>query len=385
MRELLNSRPRDAHLYLLDIAVAIVTTVVYIGFAEAEPTEMRQGFEGAPWLGWLIAAGVGLPLAVRRRWPLPVLVVVLAAQMTATELQMILEPYLASAYAIYLVGLAESLRRSVAGLVLVLVGSATAVLLNQASMDSDATFAAIWLLIGASWAGGRAVRGKRAKAVAESEDRTRQAMLDERLRIARELHDVVAHSMSLIAVKAGVAHHVAEQHPEEAKAALGVIETTTREALVEMRHILGVLRSGRELDTELGPVPGLAGLPALADHARMAGVPVELEVTGHDRLPDGVEVSSFRIVQEALTNVVRHAAPAHCRVRVQAGNGAVRIEVTDDGPGARQLTDRPVAGHGLIGMQERVAVYDGTFDAGPRDTGGFAVIATLPYGTGGTE
>ncbi|WP_245975804.1 sensor histidine kinase [Amycolatopsis palatopharyngis] len=379
VRELMSSRFRDAHLHLLDLAVAIATLVVYIGFSQAGTSHVP---EGAPWLGWLIAAAVGLPLAVRRRWPLPVLFVVLTGQLAATWLHMILEPYLASAYALYLVGLAESLRRSIAGLVLAMAGSAIAVLANQTATESDATFAAVWFILGAAWVAGRAIRNRRAKTAAESEHRARQAVLDERLRIARELHDVVAHSMSLIAVKAGVAHHIAEDRPEEARAALGIIETTTREALVEMRHVLGVLRSGAELDTELTPVPGLAGLPALAEHARMAGVTVELEVDGQDRLPDGVEVSAFRIVQEALTNVVRHAAPAHCQVRVRIGDGEVRIEVTDDGPGLRQPADQTVPGHGLIGMRERVAVYDGTFEAGqrnPGDSGGFAVTATLPF------
>ncbi|WP_245788511.1 sensor histidine kinase [Amycolatopsis marina] len=373
------SRIRGLHLYVLDLAFAIATTAVYIGFAQGASVRVVQD---EPWLGWLVAAAVGLPLAVRRRWPLPVLVVVVAGQLAATFLHMILEPYLASAFATYLVGLAEPVRRSTAGLVLAMAGSATAILLNQGATESDATFAAVWFFLGAAWVAGRAVRNKRAKIAAESEHRARQAVLDERLRIARELHDVVAHSMSLIAVKAGVAHHVAEDRPDEASAALGVIETTTREALVEMRHILGVLRSGGELDTELAPVPGLAGLPGLAEHARMAGVTVRLDVEGQDQLPDGVEVSTFRIAQEALTNVVRHAAPAHCLVRVRIGDGAVRIEVTDDGPGLRQAPDRPVPGHGLIGMQERVAVYGGTFEAGERDSGGFAVTATLPYETG---
>ncbi|MFD2399493.1 sensor histidine kinase [Prauserella oleivorans] len=233
-----------------------------------------------------------------------------------------------------------------------------------------------WTLFGAAWMLGRAGRERRHYAVLTAERHARDAVVEERLRIARELHDVVAHSMSLIAVKAGVAHHIATQRPDEARAALGVIETTTREALVEMRQLLGVLRSTRDTTPELAPSPGLAGLSELTTRARAGGVEAELTVDVPVALPEGVELSVFRIVQEALTNVVKHAAPARCRVRVAADAESVEIEVADDGPGG----DSGEGGHGLVGMRERTAVHGGTFDAGPRPEGGFAVRAVLPYG-----
>jgi signal transduction histidine kinase len=206
---------------------------------------------------------------------------------------------------------------------------------------------------------------------------------EERLRIARELHDVVAHGMSLIAVKAGVANHVLEARPQEAQDALRVIETTSRGALTEMRQLLGVLRSGSdagEAPASLSPAPGAGGLRELADRAAMAGVRVSMEVRGLERLPEGVGLSVYRIVQEALTNVVRHAAPARCSVVVEADGRSVTIEVADDGPGRRVLpAGEPGHGHGLVGMRERVAMYGGVFRAGPRRAGGFGVSVRLPY------
>jgi signal transduction histidine kinase len=196
---------------------------------------------------------------------------------------------------------------------------------------------------------------------------------EERLRIARELHDIVAHSMGLIAVKAGIGNHVAEARPAEAREALRVIEATSRSSLTEMRHLLGVLRS--EVDSPaLAPAPDPAGIPALVERARTAGVTVSLILDGTDDLAEGLGLSVYRIVQEALTNVVRHAAPTRCAITVAVAEETVRVEVTNDGP----RVARGPGGHGLIGMRERVAVYGGTFEAGPRPEGGWRVVAVLP-------
>lgn len=193
--------------------------------------------------------------------------------------------------------------------------------------------------------------------------------------MARELHDVVAHTLSLIVVKAAVANHVAEANPHEAGAALRVIEETGRKALTEVRRVLGALRE----DTPYAPAPGLDELPVLARQAAIGGVDVRLDVRQEEpagAVPESVGLAVYRIVQEAVTNVVKHAAPAACRATVTVTPGEIRVEVTDDGR-------RPVLtggeGHGLIGMRERVTLHGGEFSAGPRPGGGFAVTASLPY------
>jgi signal transduction histidine kinase len=324
-----------------------------------------------------LAAAAGLPLAVRRLWPVPVFAAVLSASTVSFALGLPWDSYAAAAFALYPVALTRRRRRWIPT---PLIGAVSALLIFAGAIvgtaDWHAEIAGRLVLglavLGASWTLGRVVRERRAQAARSARRLADQAVSDERLRIARELHDVVAHSMSLIAVKAGVAVHVASARPAEALDALRVIETTSRSSLAEMRHLLGVLRT----DTDLGPAPGLADLTALAERAAMAGVHVDLEVDAPD-LPEGVALSVYRIVQEAVTNVVKHAAPARCRVLVQADGLRVRIDVTDDGPGVRVLPGGD--GHGLIGMRERVMMYGGDFTAGPRPGGGFAVSADFPY------
>ncbi|SBT45683.1 Signal transduction histidine kinase [Micromonospora narathiwatensis] len=333
------------------------------------------------WLSMPLMAAVGAPVAVRRRWPGPVFLVVFAASVAAAAAGVLADPFVAAAFALY--PLACDGRRAwvpapVAGTVaaVVLVGGSVAGTPYQSWHRLGVVVLGAGLLAGA-WTVGRVVRARRADAARSAAELAGRAVAEERLRIARELHDVVAHSMSLIAVKAGTANHVLAVRPDEAQNALRVIESTSRGALAEMRHLLGVLRSDAD-GAALAPTPGLAGLPTLAERAEQAGVPVELDVRDVDELPEGVALSVYRIVQEALTNVVRHAGPARCRVSVAAGRGEVRVEVTDDGPGSRVPSpDRP-AGHGLIGMRERVLMYGGSFHAGPRPEGGFSVSARLP-------
>ena len=229
----------------------------------------------------------------------------------------------------------------------------------------------------------------------EREDRARAAVSEERLRIARELHDIVAHSMSVIAVQAGVGRHVIEADVPAARDALGVIEETSRGALVEMRRMLGVLREGDEA-AAVRPTAALADLPGLVAETRRAGLGVTLEaprgLDGITGLPAGVSLAAYRVVQEALTNVLKHGGPV-AHVRVDANGTQLTIEVTDDGrvraPGApAPAVDGAVdgaadgAGHGLVGMRERVLLTGGTFSAGERPGGGFRVHATLPYAAG---
>jgi hypothetical protein len=215
----------------------------------------------------------------------------------------------------------------------------------------------------------------------EREEQSRRAVSEERLRIARELHDVVAHSMSVIAVQAGVANHVIDSRPDLARDALSTVETNSRAALVEMRRLLGVLRQGDEPSASLAPTPGLSEVPALVRRLARAGLDVAVSVEGSPSgVPDAVDLSGYRIVQEGLTNVLRHGGPA-ARVTIGYRRGALDLSVVDDGrpPGAARVEPASGAGQGLIGMRERVAVFGGRFTAGPRPDGGFAVTATLPY------
>ncbi|MFG2091043.1 MULTISPECIES: sensor histidine kinase [unclassified Spirillospora] len=327
-----------------------------------------------------LAAAVGLPLAVRRLWPVPVFAAVLSASTVMLLLGLPWDSFVGPAFALYVVALTRVRRRWIPTPLIgvisgaVILGGAMAGPANRHAESAGRLLLGVAVL-GASWSLGRVVRERRAETARSARQFADRAVSDERLRIARELHDVVAHSMSLIAVKAGVAVHVAEARPQEALDALRVIETTSRGSLAEMRHLLGVLRTGGT-GTDLAPSPGLAGLTGLAERAAMAGVHVDLEVDAGE-LPEGVALSAYRIVQEAVTNVVKHAAPAHCHVRVEADGLRLRIDVTDDGPGVRVLPGGD--GHGLIGMRERVMMYGGDFTAGPRPEGGFAVSAAFPY------
>ncbi len=211
----------------------------------------------------------------------------------------------------------------------------------------------------------------------EQGEASRRAAADERLRIAQELHDVVAHSLGVIAVQAGVGMHVIDKDPAEARRALEHISRTSRSSLAEIRRLLGLVRSG-EPTVAYSPTPGLADLPQLAREVSEAGLPVDLDVAnGTGELPPGVELAAYRIVQEALTNAVRHANARKATVRIDTHAGNLRVAVSDDGSGSKG--GGRSGGHGLVGMRERVAVYGGSLDVGPSPDGGFRVDASIPY------
>ena len=237
------------------------------------------------------------------------------------------------------------------------------------------------LFISVVWYAGRRVRIRGQRAAQLERERAaeaRRAIAEERTRIARELHDVVAHRVSLMTVQAGAAKTVAADDPESASQAMHEVEKAGRQALDELRHLLGVLRPDAESET-LGPQSGLADVPRLVDQFRAAGLEVELAMdAARGDLPARVDLSAYRIVQEALTNVLRHAGPGtRAEVRLTAGAGDVAIEVLDNGRGA---TIAPGSGHGIVGMRERALLLGGSLDAGPRPGGGFQVVARLPIG-----
>jgi signal transduction histidine kinase len=236
------------------------------------------------------------------------------------------------------------------------------------------------LLFGAAWAPGWLVRQRAAqarKAVAESGELARSAVSEERTRIARELHDVVAHSVSIIAVQAGAAEQLIDRDPQQAREHMASVRRTAREAMTEMRRLLDVLRAD---EPRYAPQPGLARLPDLFDEARGAGVPVELIEQGErPHLPPGLDLVAFRVVQESLTNVRKHAPGAPTRVLLRYGPKVLELDVANTAAaGDVSANGGGRGGHGLIGMRERVHLFGGSFDAKATDEGGFRVHALLP-------
>jgi signal transduction histidine kinase len=233
------------------------------------------------------------------------------------------------------------------------------------------------LLLGAPWVTGRAVRRRRLseRRLELEQAKAEAAIAEERARIARELHDVVAHSISVIVLQARGGFRALETEPADAREAFANIERTGHQALGEMRRLLGILRRGDE-ELALAPQPSLGELDTLLEQVRDAGLPVHVTIEGDVRdLPPGVDLSAYRIVQEALTNALRHAGPARARVLLRYRADDLEIEITDDGPGTG---DGASPGQGLIGMRERVSVYGGELQAGPRPGGGYTLRARLP-------
>ena len=211
----------------------------------------------------------------------------------------------------------------------------------------------------------------------QAQERTRRAIVEERERIARELHDIVTHHVSVIVIQAGGGSRAIDRRPDEARTAFDVIARTGRQALSDMRRMLGIL--GEHEPAGNDPMPRLDSLDALLDEVRAAGLPVELAVHGEARpLDPGLELSAYRIIQEGLTNSLKYARGGHAQVTVQYGPAGLDIAIDDErGPGAAPTVEAAHEGRGLVGMRERVAIFRGTFDAQPTPTG-FRVTAHLP-------
>ncbi|OKJ96900.1 histidine kinase [Streptomyces sp. CB03234] len=336
----------------------------------------------------LTAAVTVLPVALLRRRPLPALALILGGMFAAATTWLSPEiAYLLVLLTDVAVGHVVATRPRRSGIAA--AAMALAVQLGSSSYytsGSDVfTMNAVLLVlaVAAAWLTGHSVRERREHAAALRTQTAARAVAAERLRIARELHDVIAHSIGVIAIQAGVGRRVIDTQPDEARNALATIEATSRETLAGLRRTLGALRrtdgeaeSGAEsVGAPCDPAPGLADLDRLTVSTLDAGVRVDVRWRGERRpLPADVDLAAFRIVQEALTNVVRHAGTRTCRVIVDQRQGELCIEVEDEGRGG------PVAatGYGLVGMRERVGLLGGGFSAGPRPGGGFRVAARLP-------
>jgi len=369
-------RPRPVQQRIFDAVLATAVALVCLLAAAESPA---AGPREPAWLTLIASLALGAPLAARRRLPLSVAAVVLLATASCLATGLIPDyafpaPALAVGVALYSVGAAAPGRRGLATLVTGagLVAAATLVAGDSADGPGRVEVAFVVLVLGACWLLGWTLRERRAHAARAAAQATTQAVTEERLRIAREIHDIVGHSLTVIAVKSAIGSHVAAQRPAEAGAALDVIAATSRSALTELRRAVSVLRT----EPDFAPTPTLADLRQLADRAEEAGVAVRLDVRGDCDVPEGVALAAVRIVQESLTNVVKHAGPTSCRIDVVGSPGELSVEVTNDGvPGRRPAAD----GAGLTGMRERVALHAGALTVGPRDHGGFRVRATLPY------
>jgi signal transduction histidine kinase len=337
------------------------------------------------------AVVLGAATALRRSRPLAVAlllaVVLLGQTLLGGQLTHMLSTGIVAAGLVFSTALHLPRRPARAGAAAVLAASWIDLLVEQLGeypLVSDLVFTGV-VVVGGPFLAGRALRERRetsdrlealaAQLAAEREQLAQLAVTDERTRIAREMHDVVAHSVSLMVVQAGAARRMLDSRPDRSRDALLAVEDVGRQALAELRRILGLLREDAGPDA-LAPMPGLAQLGALADRTRASGLRVEVEQTGVPRaLPPGVDLAVYRVVQEALTNAVKHARATKARVRLSWEDDALRVEVLDDGQGA--AVPAQGGGHGLVGMRERVAVCGGVLEAG-REEGGFAVRAVVP-------
>lgn len=374
------------------VVVDATLTAGLLAYAEIDVWARPGVVPGSKIVASVGLAAMVLPLAVRRHWPLASCVISMTALAVeslaaggAPEGGVVLLPVL---LVLYTVAAFETLSRALLG-----AAAALAAVVVQSVQDPKlAGVGDIELVDGfffgmigtAVWLAGRYVRHRRGveatltdRADQLERDRADQAEMvaAERSRIARELHDVIAHTVSVMGIQAAAAAQVLETDPERARGSLDTIATTSRDAVEELRRVLAVLRDGTE-KVDLAPQPDLGGLEELVASTRQSGEPVDLVITGHRRaLPAGVELAAYRIIQEALTNVRKHAPGASVRVCIGYAPTSLTITVDDDGPGAM----RPQGvGHGLIGMRERVSLYGGSLQARPRDDRGFSVQARLP-------
>ena len=330
----------------------------------------------APWaLAFLHAA----PVATRRRAPQASFVAsAVAAALYLTFDWPMVGLGVAALVLLYTLAAAAPRRSSLAGLIALVVGMVGIEAMAGELPRTDTVLGNSVVLV-ATWVLGDSARRRREQAAGDLDRTARSAVADERLRIARELHDVVAHSMSVIAVQAGTGRLLVDDEPARAKDALAAIEDHSRQALDEMRRLLSVLRDPEGGPAALAPMPHLDDLDALVAQAVDGGTPVDVRVEGRRRpLPAGVELTAFRIVQEALTNVRKHAPGATARLCLRFEADELTIEVAND-MGTAPPPPGP-AGFGLAGMRERITLYGGRLDAGRTGNGSFRLAASLPLG-----
>ena len=342
-----------------DAAVAVVLLGLMVASIAGKAPDPGQ--RGGDFLAYVLAVPLTLPFAVHRRWPMSSLIATVAAFSFFAVASYAAYPGVSLFAILFGIAAHTDRRQSRLALGVCVVALVTGLATQPAHVVRSADWTSSMLAIAVAWLAGENHRARRARWAAleeratmvehEQRERERRVVADERLRIARDLHDIVAHAMSVIAVQAGTGHHLLDRDPEAARRALANVETASRGALVEMRRMLGVLRDDDDAPGSRAPAPGL---------------------------PASIDLALYRVVQESLTNVMKHGGPM-AFVKVSSTATDLHIEVTDDGRAvAPTATERSTPGQGLIGMRERVAAYDGEFSAAPRPGGGFRVVARFP-------
>jgi signal transduction histidine kinase len=369
---------------LLLAGVGVGLTGVVLG------QDKTDGPTGPLWFDVLAVLAIVTPLLARRRFPFgaPVAVGVAVALTSFVDERLVpylFIPFLVGCAAVFLIGLRER-SQALVGLVLAL-GVAALVALNDplgnlgALIPTTIVLAIIWTIafaLGGKFREADEARERAARAERDREERARSAVTEERARIARELHDVVGHSVSVMTVQASAVRRLLRPEQQREREALLIVEQTGREALAEMRRMVGVLRRPEEASA-LAPQPSLEHVDQRGEKARDAGLPVDLRIEGNPiQLPAGVDLTAYRLVQEGLTNALKHAHAKRAQVLIRYADGDIEVTVSDDGQGEG---DGDGGGHGLLGMHERVSVYGGELEAGPRPEGGYRLRARLPVAT----
>jgi signal transduction histidine kinase len=373
--------------YWFDAAIVACATLGTVSYAFR--LDDQEPFPSGPrWLVTLATIPITLPLLARRRYPFgaPAFIFLYLAAISFAEGDFVVyafTTFLTVLACCFLFGLLEDRRQSLVGLALG-IGAAEIVTYHDVTKAAGdwiwlpVAFTVSWLVgfgLGSKFRQVTEAQERAAELEREREEKARIAVAEERARIARELHDVVGHSVSVMTVQAAGVRRLLKPEQEREREALEIVERTGREALAEMRRLVGVLRRPEEAPA-LAPQPSLQYLERLVDQARESGLPVELRVEGDPvELPAGLDLTAYRFVQEGLTNAIKHARAQKAEVLVRYENGHVDLAVTDDGSGDGGGDS---GGHGLVGMRERVSVYGGELEAGPMPQGGYRLRARLP-------
>jgi len=381
---------RDAirrHPWWTDSLLAVALTVIAVGSVVGARTRYGYPF---PVLAALAALFTTAPIALRRYRPLPVLAVTVTAETLLLIFSTDSPVPVGVIVALYTVAAYCERRVSIRAAAWVAVPITVGVAVNNGPhagrvIPELAVFAIAWV-IGDNLRTRRAylaeLEARAARLEREREEKADRAVAEERARIARELHDVIAHNVSVMVVQAAAGEEVFDEDPERARESLSAVASTGRAALTELRRLLGIIRSEEDRGADFAPQPGIEYVGELVRQVNDAGLPVELSVIGEPRaLPEGVGLCAYRIVQEALTNTLKHADASGARVNVRYAADALELQVVDDGRSRSQVNGE-TGGHGLIGMRERVALFGGELTASPRAGDGYEVRARLPLEVG---